>query len=102
MDSRIKWDYHALGRAIATNSRSQIADVTSQATASANSLGSGFRTGIYHDHKTGETRGDTAPIYEGNVEIHGIVPVGMVYAANYSAMRDTLENNTLLKAVPHV
>ena len=102
VDGRIKWNYQALGRAIATNSKGVIQSVTSQTESNANGLGSGFKTGIWHDPKTHERKGGTSPIYSSNVEVHGIVPVGLVYTGNYAAAKDNMENNTLLKAVPHV
>lgn len=101
-DGRINWNYHALGRAIASGSRGVIESVTSLAESNANALGSGFRTGRYYDRQAGQRKGDTAPVYASNVEVHGIVPVGMVYTGNYAAAKDNMENNTLLKAVPHV
>jgi methyl coenzyme M reductase alpha subunit len=65
----------------------------------ANSMSAGFRTGIFHDPKTGEKRGDTQPNYAGNVikGKHGYV--GIVYTANYAAQKDNHLHNTLLKAV---
>lgn len=65
----------------------------------ANAMSAGFRTGIWHNHATGETRGNTQPRYESKPArmIRG-KPVAIAYTANYSAQKDTLENNTLLKA----
>lgn len=64
----------------------------------ANNLSAGFRTGRWHDHDTGETKGDTPPIYEGDVIYGRRGYVGIVHPGNYSAMKDNYENNTLLKA----
>jgi hypothetical protein len=64
----------------------------------ANMLGSSFRTGIYHDHATGKTLGNTQPVYGGNVERMSSTVVGLVHPKNYAAMKDNYENNTLLKA----
>lgn len=73
-------------------------NATDAITARANNLSSGFRTGIWHDHDTGETKGDTPPIYEGDVIYGRKGYVGIVHPGNYSAMKDNYENNTLLKA----
>lgn len=67
-------------------------------TANANALSAGMRTGIFHDHATGETRGDTEPDFEGNVERRGDGYIGIVYTANYAAQKANLDNNILLKA----
>lgn len=64
----------------------------------ANASSSGFRTGIFHDHQSGETRGNTQPVYSGNVERKGRSMVGLVFTGNYAAQKDNYENNTLLKA----
>lgn len=65
----------------------------------ANGMSSGFRTGIWHDHETGEKRGNTAPKYEAKPAImRNGKPVAIVVTANYAAQKDTMENNTLLKA----
>ena len=64
----------------------------------ANAASAGFRTGIFHDHDTGETRGDTQPVYKGNVKRKGRSMVGLVYTGNYAAQKDNYENNTLLKS----
>lgn len=74
-------------------------DAVKKVTANANMLSSGFRTGIFHDHKTGETRGDTQPEYGGNVAKKGRTMVGIVHPENYAAMKDNYENNTMLKAL---
>lgn len=67
-------------------------------TANANALSAGMRTGIFHDHATGETRGDTQPEFEGNVEKRKGGYIGIVYTANYAAQKANMENNILLKA----
>lgn len=64
----------------------------------ANASSAWFRTGIFHDHVTGETRGDTQPVYSGNVKRKGRSMVGLVFTGNYAAQKDNYENNTLLKA----
>ena len=65
----------------------------------ANALSASFRTGIYHDHETGEVRGNTQPRYAGDVIRGKTGFVGIVHPANYAAMKDNHENNTLLKSV---
>lgn len=100
-DMVIVWDDAAIRAAI--NTAEGTADAleakAAQIAARANALSSGFRTGIFHDHATGETRGNTRPEYASNVRRFGQVPVGLVYTANYAAQKDTYENNTLLKSI---
>ena len=62
-------------------------------------MSAGFRTGIYHDHETGETLGNTQPRYEGDVGPDKRFVVGIVYPKNYAAMKDNHKNNTLLKSI---
>lgn len=98
----IRWDKKALARAAGEGAEPLIARAVSNATNTANAMSSGFRTGIWHDHATGETKGNTAPVYEGDTQKRGTYPVGMVWTGNYSAAKENMEHNTLLKAVPHV
>lgn len=72
---------------------------TSGVTSRANALGAGYRTAKYHDHKTGETRGDKAPIYVGDVMKGKKGPIGIVHPKNYAAMKDNHLHNTLLKSM---
>lgn len=65
----------------------------------ANALGSSFRTGLYHRDHRSPAVGDTQAAYAGGVETHHGMPVGIVHTANYAAMRDNAENNTLLKSI---
>lgn len=81
---------------------SLLQSVTSSVVNAANSMSSGFRTGIYHDPNTGETVGDTQPEYGGDVADRGKGPLGLVHPKNYAAMKDNYENNTLLKAAGSV
>ena len=76
-----------------------LGDAVQKVLANANMLSSGFRTGIYHDHRTGETLGDTQPEYGGDVARKGRSMVGIVHPRNYAAMKDNYENNTMLKAL---
>ena len=65
----------------------------------ANSMGSSFRTGLYHrDHKSPAV-GHTPPVYMGNVEMHHGTPVGIVGTLNYSSRCDNARNNTLIKSI---
>lgn len=64
----------------------------------ANALSAGMRTGIWHDHETGETRGDTEPVFDGDVQKVKGGYVGIVYTANYAAQKANHNNNILLKA----
>ena len=70
----------------------------SQIKTRANTLASGYRTKKWHDHKTGETKGNTQARYDGNVQRGKKGYVGIVYTANYSAQKENHEHNTLLKA----
>lgn len=77
-----------------TKQASEIAD-------RANQLGAGFRTGIWHDHKTGETRGNTQPNY-GYTKAQSSTKYGsiaFVHPKNYSAMKDNYLHDTMLKAM---
>lgn len=78
--------------------RAKLAEETARIAGRANSLGSGYRTGRYHDHATGEVRGNTQPSYGHSVQMGRRGWVGLVHPKNYAAMKDTKENNTLLKA----
>ena len=77
--------------------------VTNKASAisgNANALGAGFRTGYYHrDHKSPAV-GGTAPEYgyEKAEKSTKYGYVSTVHPLNYAAMKDTYQNNTLLKA----
>lgn len=75
-----------------------LSEATSEITAKANAMGAGFRTGVWHDPKTGEKKGDTEPEYTGDVIYGRRGYVGIVHPANYAAMKDNYEHNTLLKA----
>ena len=68
-------------------------------TGKANSMSSGYRTGKWHDHATGEERGGTQPKYACDVKKKKRTMVGLVHPANYAAMKDNHEHNTLLKSL---
>ena len=76
-----------------------IGEYTQRIEANANQMSSGFRTGIFHNHETGQTLGNTQPKYASDVKKKGRSIVGIVHVKNYAAMKDNYENNTLLKAV---
>lgn len=70
---------------------------TAQCVNAANAMSSGFRTGTYHrDHRSPGV-GNTQPVYVGDVTEGRRGIVGIVHPANYAAMLDNHENNTLLK-----
>ena len=64
----------------------------------ANSLAYGYRTGRYHDRKSGETKGNTQARYGSDVKKFRDGYLGIVYTANYAAQKENHEHNTLLKA----
>ena len=72
-------------------------------TASANSACAGYKTGYFYDRTEGKRKGGTQAVYASKCDRLGRYkwPYGVVYAANYSAMKDNYEHNTLLKAVSH-
>lgn len=76
-----------------------LGDAVSQIAGRANAIGSGYRTGIWHDHASGEKRGGTQPVYEGDVQRRGRSQVGIVHPGNYAAMKDNHLHNTLLKSI---
>lgn len=99
-DVVIEWDMEALKKAAGTDPqvKAKLEEVTSQITARANAMGSGFRTAKYHrDHQSPAVGGTTAA-YDGNVEMGKDGNVGIVHPVNYAALADNYKNNTLLKA----
>ena len=98
----IKWDRKAIERVIGESPelKAQVQGVTDRWLSAANSIGAGYRTAIFHRGK--ERVGDTPAQYAGDVQMTDKSPkwpVGMVHPANYSAMKDNTENNTLLKVI---
>lgn len=96
MDSEWKIDNQKLWRmACKSDGMYQLIRKTTDRVASnANSLGSGFKTERY------KGKGGTSPKYMADTQRpRGIVPVGMVYTANYAAMKDNMKHNTLLKSL---
>ena len=95
IDSDALWRY--MSRAPETTA--EVDAATQRILAQANALGGSFRTGLYHrDHKSPAV-GNTPAAYGASVETHHGMPVGIVHTANYSAMRDNAQNNTLLKSI---
>lgn len=115
--ARVEWDMDALQRAAARSeeTRAALVDATDRIVSTANSMGSGTRSGG-HGYKakgTGKPRrgqgwleheNSPAPVtgpaaeYAGNVRMFHDGYLGIVYTANYSAQLDNHKNNTLLKA----
>lgn len=90
----------SLERAVnfAEGTKAALASKSSAIASTANSMGSGFRTGKYHrDHKSPAV-GGTSPVYVSDVEMGRKGYVGIVHPKNYAAMKDNYLNNTLLKA----
>lgn len=87
----------AVNEAKGTESKLQI--VTQRIVGRANALSAGYRTPKWHDHATGETKGDKQPEYGGDVKRIGSTPVGIVHPENYAAMKDNHLHNTMLKAI---
>lgn len=96
----IQWNEAALGRLIgkAPEVVAEVERATGEIAERANSMSSGYRTGLYHrDHKSPAV-GNTQPRYVDDTDIKRNAVVGIVYTGNYAAMKDNAENNTLLKA----
>lgn len=101
MADSVRIDKAALWRCMkgAPETKAAVELATRRIHARASALGSMFRTGLYHrDHKSPAV-GNTQAAYDGNVEMHNGMPVGIVHTGNYAAMRDNAENNTLLKSI---
>lgn len=99
----IKWNTAALNRAVGESAevRAAITKATAKCASTANANAASFRTGRYYDREEGRLKGDTQARYAYDVESNGPDrwPVGLVYPANYAAMKENYLNNTLLKAV---
>lgn len=101
-DVEFKIDENKLWRLVCRqDSTYQVIRSTADATADlANSFSSGFRTGKYHKDHQSPAIGGTQPVYKSNTQRpKGVVPVGIVYTANYAAKQDNHRHNTLLKAL---
>lgn len=96
----IKWDGRALGRTVGLSPEvgQRIKEICAKGESKANSMTT-YRSGKWHDHETGETKGDTKARYGSDVMRGRYSYVGIVYTANYAAWKDNLKNNTLLKAM---
>lgn len=62
----------------------------------ANSIGAGYKTPRWHDHKTGEVKGGKSPEYGATAGTRKCICI--VHPENYAAMKDNYKHNTLLKA----
>lgn len=98
----IHWDVNALKKAISESDdiRAEMCEITRKKAASANLMSASFRTQEFVDGETRARKGDKAPKYDWDVELHGPDrwPTGIVYTRNYAAMKDNMLHNTLLKA----
>ena len=97
---RVEIDEKALRHAVnyAPGTQPLLSRKSAQIAANANTLAAGFRTGIFHDHETGETKGNTPARYDSSTKMGSKGYVGIVYTANYSAKKENHLHNTLLKA----
>ena len=99
----IHWNKAQLNREIGKSEEvnSQITRHTARMGMAANDAGAGFKSERVLDYKKKEWVGGTQAHYGYNVERNGSDrwPVGLVYTANYAAMKDNLLHNTLLKVV---
>lgn len=91
----IHWDKQALGNAIGTapETLEAVTEATDRILSSCQSMSAGFKTRKY------KGKGDTPAVYDGGVKTLNHAHVGIVYTANYSAQKENMQNNTLLKAV---
>jgi hypothetical protein len=76
-----------------------VSEATQSTARKANTLGAGYRTPKWHDHKTGETKGGKKPNYIPSPKRTKKGARGIVYTGNYAAMKDNIEHNTLLKSL---
>lgn len=101
MASVIRWDEASLGKVIGRhpNVVAEVDAAMRRIHQTANAMGSGFRTGLYHRDHQSPAVGNTQAAYGGDVRVMGNSVVGIVHTGNYAAMRDNAENNTLLKSM---
>ena len=99
----IHWDKQGLEKAVGESQEieSDITLMTNQRIAQANSIGAATKTGYFYDRSVGKRKGGTVARYVGDVEKTGKNkwPIGIVHPANYAAMLDDFENNTLVKVM---
>lgn len=100
-DIRIEIDPKKLDSAIqnADGTPKALGTLVKQVASKANALASGYRTGYYYDRSIGKRKGGTQAKYAGNVKKKGKSQVGLVYTSNYSAQKENMEHNTLLKSL---
>lgn len=97
---RVEIDEKKLEHAIfyAPKTEVMISNKVEKIAAKANALAGGYRTPKWHDHDTGETKGDTPAVYEGDTQLGRKGYIGIVYPNNYAAQKENKLHNTLLKA----
>lgn len=64
----------------------------------ANSMSAGFRTKRTYNYAEHKWVGNTQPRYGGDVQLRRRGYIGLVHPLNYAALKDSYENNTILKA----
>jgi len=95
---RVTIDHAAVQRAINTaeGTKPALKAMGENIAVRADSLGAGFRTARWHDHKTGEIKGGKQPKYGATLGNRSAICI--VHPENYAAMKDNYLHNTLLKA----
>lgn len=100
MGSRVEVNVSAAGRLCkAPEVVAEVRRATEGIAQRANAASAGFRTGLYHREHLSPAVGNTQPYYAADVQVKSHAAVGIAYTANYAAMRDNHENNTLLKSI---
>ena len=99
--SEVKVDAEKLKQVISNSDelRASMEKHVSRITANANAMSAGYRTGRFYDRAEGRLKGNTQPVYSGDVQKRGGSLVGLIHPGNYAAMKDNHEHNTLLKSI---
>lgn len=99
VDVKVEIDEEALKHAVnfASGTQTLLQSEVARINGRANAIGS-YVTPKWHDHATGETKGDTPAEYAGDTQLRSKGYIGIVYTANYAAQKDNHMYNTLLKA----
>ena len=101
---KVQWNDAALGRIIGKDGNvvAEVERCTKEIWSKANALSAGYTTKLLeHQKKPRHGKfpvGGTQAAYDGDVQVLRNAAVGIVHTANYAAMKDNAENNTLLKA----
>ena len=97
----LRWDMDRLGRfcAKAPETVEEITRAVGRIAETANSMSAGNVTGLYHPNHESPGIGHTEALYDSNVETRSNSTIGIAHTANYAAMRDNSQRNTLLKAM---